>query len=272
MKLGTISWTFGIDDLDELFSKVKATGFDYLQFSGDHTVYDPKDVLAAAKQYEVELLAYDPFNSQPPEGMEANLENGVAWYKDILNFALALKVPMLTLQGLSFWTVNQPDYASALQMLVEAVRQLDVEAQQHNLTLTYEACNHYELPWIQTADELLYIKEASGAKQLQLVLDSFHMNIAEQNMVKPLHKIGKDLLHSYHVSDSGRGGIGTGHIDFVEQFKTLQEIGFDGLVLFEIVIPSVRPYKFPMNEKQLEEMMAQGRQSLNFWKTMMESE
>lgn len=112
---------------------------------------------------------------------------------------------MVCLQGLSNWTKAIVAYQEAMAFIIEVVRRLDQVAAQHHIMMTYEACCHYELPWVQTADELLRIYNESGAKNLKLVLDSFHMNIAETDMLEPIRKIG-NLLDSYHISDSGRGG------------------------------------------------------------------
>lgn len=268
-KIATITWTFGIDDLNQLFSRIKSTGFNAVQFCGDVEQYPAADVVRFAKQHDVEILAYDPGACKPPAGQELTIENAVKYFTATIEYAKAIGAEMSCLQGLSNWTTETRDYEDAMRFIIEVTRRLDRVAQQHDITLTYEACCHYELPWVQTADELLRIHRESKAKNLLLVLDSFHMNIAETDMLEPIRKIGK-FLHSYHVSDSGRGGIGTGHIDFVAQYKVLQETGFDGYVFFEFAIPEVRPYKFPMNEKQMEEFVRQSKYSMNVWKTIVE--
>ena len=270
MKLAAISWTFGLEDLDELFEKVNSIGYNALQFCGDFKKYSASEVLAVAKKYEVEITSYDPINCKPESDEQATLENSVAFYKKVIDYAEELGAPMATLQGLSFWTINEKDYEKAMLQIIEAVRQLNDYGKQKNILLTYEACCHYETTWVQTADELIRIKEEADADNVKLVLDSFHMNIGEKDMLEPIRKIGGDALYSYHVSDSGRGGIGTGHIDYIAQYNVLKEIGFDDLLCFEIVIPECRPYKLPMNKEQMAEFTRQSKKSLNFWKTMME--
>ncbi|SFU43129.1 Sugar phosphate isomerase/epimerase [Pustulibacterium marinum] len=270
MKLATISWTFGLDDLDELFSKVKEIGYTGLQFCGDFKKYNAKDVVAKSKAYGIELTSYDPLSCKPDTDEDATLKNSVAFYKKVIDYAIELDVPMSTLQGLSFWTKNQASYEAAMQQIGEAVKQLSEYAKGKDILLSYEACCHYEVPQGQTAAELLEIYEAAGSpSNVKLVLDSFHMNITEKDLISPIHKIGGDLLYSYHVSDSGRGGIGTGHIDYLAQFNALKEVGFDDLLCFEIVIAECRPYKLPMTDAQMEEFVKQSKYSLNIWKTMM---
>lgn len=263
-KIAVITWTYGIDDLNELFAKIKETGFDAVQFCSDLDQYKAADVVKFASQYGIKILGYDPGASKPPTGVQPTIENAVTYFTHIIEFAKAIGSPMACLQGLSNWTKDIKEYEEAMKFIIEVTRRLDKIADQHNIMLTYEACCHYELPWVQTADELLRIHRESGAKNLKLVLDSFHMNIAETDMLEPIRKIG-NLLDSYHVSDSGRGGIGTGHIDYVAQYKVMKETGFDGYVYFEIVIPECRPYKLPMNERQMAEFIKQNQYSIRMW-------
>lgn len=272
MTLATISWTFGLDDLDELFSKVKEIGYEALQFCGDFRTYKAEDVISKSKEYGIKLTSYDPLNSKPDNDEDATLENSVAFYKQVIDYAVALSVPMSTLQGLSFWTKNQPSYDKALAQIAEAVKLLSEYAKDKDILLSYEACCHYEVPQVQNSEELLWIyKNAGSPKNVKLVLDSFHMNINEKDMISPIKNIGGDLLYSYHVSDSGRGGIGTGRIDYQAQFNALKEVGFNDLLCFEIVIAECRPYKLPMNEEQMAEFVKQSKYSLNIWKAMMSS-
>lgn len=263
-KIAVITWTYGIKDLNNLFKKIKETGFDAVQFCSDLDEYKPADVVKFASQHGIRILGYDPGASKPPTGVNPTVENAVVYFTRTIEFAKAIGSPMSCLQGLSNWTKDIKDYEEAMKFIIEVTRRIDKVAGQHNILLTYEACCHYELPWVQTADELLRIHHESGAKNLKLVLDSFHMNIAETDMLEPIRKIGK-LLDSYHVSDSGRGGIGTGHIDYIAQYKAMKETGFDGYVYFEIVIPECRPYKLPMNERQMAEFIKQNQYSIRMW-------
>ncbi|QIY83498.1 sugar phosphate isomerase/epimerase [Chryseobacterium sp. NEB161] len=266
-KVAVITWTYGISDLDRLFAKIRDTGFEAVQFCSDISQYRAEEVVRFARKHNIEILAYDPGACKPPAGVQPNIDNAVAYFTKIIAFAKAIGSPMVCLQGLSNWTKAIAAYQEAMAFIIEVVRRLDQVAAQHHIMMTYEACCHYELPWVQTADELLRIYNESGAKNLKLVLDSFHMNIAETDMLEPIRKIG-NLLDSYHISDSGRGEIGTGHINFVAQYKTLQEVGFKGYVFLEIVIPECRTYKLPMNDRQMAEFIRQNQYSKKMWEAI----
>lgn len=265
MKTATISWTFGLENLDELFAKVKEIGFDALQFCGDFKKYPASEVKKKAHEYQIELIGYDPLECKPSKESESTLEHSINFYKDVIDYALEIGAPMVTIQGLSFWCKSGQTYQEALEQIIQATKELSIYAEGKEMTLTYEACNHYETPWIHTAEELLLIQRNVLSENLKLVLDSFHMNINEKDSIEAIQSIGGKLLFSYHVSDSGRGGIDTGHIDYPSQFKALKDIDFKGIICFEIVTKEVRPFKFPMNKNQMEDFVKQSTYSLQKW-------
>lgn len=267
MKLGTVSWTFGLKDLEELFKTVQSLGYEAIQFCGDFREYPAQEVVGMANKYELEISGYDIVNCKPENEADATLAHSVSFYKQVIDYASQIGTNMVTVQGLSFWTSASQSYKEALDQIIEALRQLAPYAAEKNIILTYEACNHYEVPWVHTAAELIKIKQESGAENLKLVLDSFHMNINEKDAEASIALVGARDLYSYHVSDSGRGGIGTGHIDFNAHYEKLKKVGFDGLVCFEIVVPECRPDKLPMNETQMQAFIQQHQKSLAGWKS-----
>lgn len=269
MKLAAVSWTFGLEDLDDLFSTADSIGFKAMQYCGSFNTYSADEVLKTAQKYSIELVGYDPFDCRPAKSEEATLDQSVDFYRKVIDYTVQLKAPATTIQGLSLWTINQPTRTKAFNQIIEAVKQLNDYAKSKGVVLTYEACNHYETPCINSVKELLKLLQKSRADTVKIVVDAFHMNIDEQDPLASLGCLDKDLLYSYHVSDSGRGGIGTGHTDFKAQYKSLHQIGFDGLVCFEFVIEECRPERLPMNSSQMKEYIRQTRDSLKQWKSYM---
>lgn len=71
---------------------------------------------------------------------------------------------------------------------------------------------------------------------VQLVLDTHNMNITEASIGKSIRHAGAHIGHM-HLSDSNRCLPGFGHIDFVEVFVALREVGYDGWFSFECTVP-----------------------------------
>lgn len=113
--------------------------------------------------------------------------------------------------------------------------------------MVYAALNRFESPVVRTAAAAQRLRQAVTGAELGIVLDSFHMNIEERDPEEGLETHG-DVLASYHISDSNRGGIGVGHIDFGAQRRVLDKIDFTGPIMIEVVLPENGPTTPPVND------------------------
>ena len=59
------------------------------------------------------------------------------------------------------------------------------------------------------------------------MVDTFHMNIEEKDMLAPLPAIG-DLLAHVHLCETNRDYLGTGHWDTGPFLRKLRDIGYTG--------------------------------------------
>lgn len=67
------------------------------------------------------------------------------------------------------------------------------------------------------------------------------MNIEEAKPSETIRTVGS-RLRLYHLADSNRQAVGRGHIDFDAQMRALQDIGYDGPVIVECMMPGPNPY------------------------------
>ncbi|MCL6218580.1 sugar phosphate isomerase/epimerase family protein [Zunongwangia pacifica] len=268
-KLGICSWILGISDINKLMEKVKSLGLDGVQLSGDCRQYDAKEVRDAADLFNLEIFAIDPFNCEPPEPQQANIETAVAFYKDVIDFAVQVKAPWVSLQGLPKWTINCNTANDCWEMLVHCCKTLDAYAQLKKVKIAYECVNRYESSMIHTAEKGMELIKAVGHRNFGLVLDSFHMHIEEPDPIEALRK-AKGLLFSYHISDSNRSGIGRGQVDFVKHHAVLEEIGFEGPIMIEVVIPELVPTHTPKTALERERLDEEIRRSIRVWQNLKE--
>lgn len=100
------------------------------------------------------------------------------------------------------------------------------------VTLGIEPINRYESYVCTGAEETLDLICRSGAKGLALHLDTFHMNIEESDFFRPVI-LAKDRLVHVHMTDSDRGMLGEGNVDWDRLFMALNEIDFEGRLVLE---------------------------------------
>ncbi|HEY0119867.1 MAG TPA: sugar phosphate isomerase/epimerase [Cellulomonas sp.] len=115
---------------------------------------------------------------------------------------------------------------------VAVIRELAGYADAHGVMLGLEVCNRYETNVVNTARQALALADDIGADNVRIHLDTYHMNIEEDDLVRPVHEVGERLGY-VHIGENHRGYLGSGHIDFTGFFHALGDIGYTGPVTFE---------------------------------------
>ncbi|CCV07180.1 Xylose isomerase domain protein TIM barrel [Mesorhizobium metallidurans STM 2683] len=115
---------------------------------------------------------------------------------------------------------------------VSVLRDLAKAASAVDVVLGLEVCNRYETNVVNTARQALELADDIGADNIMIHLDTYHMNIEEDDLVRPLHLVG-DRLGYVHIGENHRGLLGSGHIDFTGFFHALDDIGYHGPITFE---------------------------------------
>lgn len=126
------------------------------------------------------------------------------------------------------------DPAQAMDWLVEALRECSAAASLHGIRLALEPINRYETTLINTSVQGLDLIKSVGAENFGLLLDTFHMNIEEPDILACIQACGHRIFH-FHVADSNRWAPGAGHLDFQSILKTLFTTGYPGWVSGEFL-------------------------------------
>ena len=115
---------------------------------------------------------------------------------------------------------------------VEAFQPLGDLLEKNAITLSVEPVNRSETFFLRTAADAKALCNAIAHSRIGVTIDTFHANIEEKNIPAAIKALGPQLRH-IHVSENDRGLLGSGHIDFPEIIKTLNEIGYDGYLMIE---------------------------------------
>ncbi len=100
------------------------------------------------------------------------------------------------------------------------------------ITLGLEVVNRYETNLFNTAAQALDIVREIGEPNLGVHLDTYHMNIEEDDFDEPVRLCGDKLVY-VHIGESHRGYLGSGNVDFATFFRALGECGYAGPIAFE---------------------------------------
>lgn len=120
------------------------------------------------------------------------------------------------------------------EYLVTCLQECCLAAQKMGVSLALEPINRYETDLIPSVSQGMDILQRVDAKNLGLLLDTFHMNIEEANIEASIKECGESIFH-FHVADSNRWYPGAGHLDFPSILKTLKATGYTGWVSGEFM-------------------------------------
>jgi D-psicose/D-tagatose/L-ribulose 3-epimerase len=230
------SGSWGARECENAVSSTKEAGYDIIELPAfDPAEMDVAAIQKALESHEVEAtcsLGLGPDN-------DINSEDAVtvARGEKTLNDALTMVRDLggKYLGGVIFSALRPYDSMptqKARENSQAVITRLAETAKASGITVGLEFVNRYESNLLNTsAQTVQYIRE-TGSDNLVVHLDSYHMNIEENNFRDPVFDAG-DLLGYVHIGENHRGYLGQGHIDFPELFTALVDAEYDGVITFE---------------------------------------
>jgi D-psicose/D-tagatose/L-ribulose 3-epimerase len=222
--------------LERAIAQTRDAGFDLLELS----LHDATDLDAAAAREQLAAaglqvacsrgLAFDADISSDDRDVVAR---GEVLLHDSLATTHALGGAILT--GALYSALGKyaaPLTATGRGNVVSVLRDLAKEAAGHGMSLGLEICNRYETNVVNTAHDALALADDIGEDNVLIHLDSYHMNIEEDDLVRPVHEVG-DRLGYVHIGENHRGYLGSGHLDLTGFFHALADVGYAGPITFE---------------------------------------
>lgn len=135
----------------------------------------------------------------------------------------------------TYWPLDPSmpmDKEGDLERAIKNMRILAKTAEDCDVTLGMEVLNRYEGYMINTCDECKAFIDAVGSSHVGIMLDTFHMNIEEDNMADAIRRAGGDLCH-LHLGEQNRRVPGKGSLPWQEIGQALRDIHYDGAAVME---------------------------------------
>ena len=263
-QFGTCTWTLGELSVERLFSACQDLPINCVQFHGDHLTHQASEVKNTASQANIDIWAIDPFYAAPPS-VSFSVSDAQQYFMGVVDFARATNCSRITVHALSNWIGELYEDADVrMEMLALTCQKICDYAARYQITVLFELCNQYEVAFLRTTGEWTLLAEQVNRPNFGLILDSFHMHMEEPDSVKAIGSHASSL-QMYHISDSNRGGIGSGQIDFFRQFCALQQANYEAPVMLEIVLPQLAPRGTPANSAQWRHLKKHYQASVSAW-------
>ncbi|MBM9467433.1 sugar phosphate isomerase/epimerase family protein [Nakamurella leprariae] len=222
--------------------QTKAAGYDLLEFSLHDSIN--LDVDAAAKELADAGLSVAcsrglAFDADVSSDDPAVVERGEGLLHESL--VLTHKLGGTHLTGALYSALGKypaPLSTAGRANVVRVLQGLAAEAAGLGMTLGLEVCNRYETNVVNTAAQALRLADDIGADNVTIHLDTYHMNIEEDDFVRPVKLVG-DRLGYVHIGENHRGYLGSGHLAFASFWHALADVEYTGPITFESFSSSV---------------------------------
>ena len=220
------------------FSRAKDCGFEAVEIS---FVSGPESVDIPRLRGETERLGLDVYCStglSPQTDITSpdasTRKAGIEYLRLCLETAQKAGSPILGGVTYAPWlhfpdTKNLTAYrarsASALHEVATIANDLGV-------TLTMEVLNRFETFMFNTVSEGLSFLQQVDHPGVKLQLDTYHMNMEEDNMAMAIRMAGSQIGH-FHCAASNRRLPGKGHINWKAIKDALDDVGYQGGLVIE---------------------------------------
>ena len=220
--------------------KVKSIGFDILEISaGDLLTMSDQEIdelKMLAKDLDIEISS----NIGPPKKYDVASPDqtvratGIKFLTDIMKKMDRLDSRVLVGVMYTYWPNDYTDLDKPAQWArgVTSVKEMGKTAQALGIDMCLEVVNRFETLILNTAEEAIQFCNEVDNPNVKILLDTFHMNIEEDNIGDAIRSAGKQL-GALHVGEGNRKIPGQGHLPWDEIGKALSDIGFNGGVVME---------------------------------------
>jgi len=127
---------------------------------------------------------------------------------------------------------TEEEQEEQLSLITRHFKTLCRQAEQAGVILAIEPLNRFETDCINTLSQMANLIERVGSPALKIHIDTFHMNIEEDNSAAAILEVAHHIGH-VHASASHRGLLGKDQVDWVGVLSALQEIGYSGDIVIE---------------------------------------
>ncbi len=228
-------------DHKKYIDKAAKIGFDILEFqaqpllemSDDHI----RELRKRADDAGIELtysLGLDP-NYDVSSLDETVRLGGVKYLQNIIRKMHVGGGTLLSGVSYAGWgcpNVVMDDKRPYLEQSVKSMKEIIKVAEECGVTYCVEAVNRFETCIINTAAEALDYIARVDSPNIGVLLDTYHMNIEENNIGDAIRLVGNKLT-SFHTGENNRTAPGRGHLDWDEIFGALADINYKGRIVSE---------------------------------------
>lgn len=236
---------YGDEELETSFERVARCGYDTIELLGNPDAFDVEEINRLARQHGIVpaslCMIYTP-ETDVVSSDAAVRANARDYIIGMLDRAAAVGVEVIPITPTACMKVV-PEVAleQEWEWARDTILASAEAAQERGIKIVIEPWNRYETYLINRLDQAVKMVGDVGHPNVGIKGDLFHMNIEELDLADAIRTAGKHLWH-LDVADSTRAAPGVGHTELAPIVQALREIGFDGILNFELLPAAGDPF------------------------------
>lgn len=243
MKYGTLYsyWSHEwVCDYPAVAKKVRAAGCDILEVGAPHIAAMTDAQLAELKAAAEDNGLILTTNIGPSKDQDlaspdpAIRKNGLEFLTGVLRAMDKIGSKSLVGAMYSFWPCDfkYTDKEAAWDTSIAEMKKLAAVAEDLGIDLCQEVLNRFETYIMTNAAEGVEYCKRVDSPRCKVLLDTFHMNIEEDNIPAAIRLTG-DYLGHIHVGEANRKLPGQGSLDWRAIAAAVHDVHYDGNVVME---------------------------------------
>lgn len=245
--IGVISLSYARPFTAENFSdfeRIASAGLEFCELLvPEPGELDPAAAAAAAQAAGLDLVLAARVNlaRDLASDDEASHTAGVAYLKYCVDVAVACGAKIvggplygapLVFAGRAPAPIDDDQRMARITRVVEGLQDASGYAFEHGVKLAVEPLNRFETDFCNTAGQAVELVKMVGSDAVGVMLDSFHMNMEEDDLGRAIRRTGRHLVH-FQANENHRGFLGTGHLDWAAICRALGEARYAGPITLE---------------------------------------
>ena len=234
MEIAIHNW-MRAESIETTLNRIAGLGYDKIEIQGSPELYDTDYVFKLLKSYNLtcwgavalmlgdrNLLAKDV----------KKRKKTIQYVKDVIQMVYQLDGDIVSLAPATVGKIvpeGKPE--DEWFLAVEGLQEIYEYSENLGISIGIEPINRFETYFINRSDQALALAKEVGPN-CGVILDTFHMNIEEINIVDSIIN-SKDRLVGFHVADNNRLSPGMGHLPWTDILNALRSINYNRVLSVE---------------------------------------
>jgi D-psicose/D-tagatose/L-ribulose 3-epimerase len=137
------------------------------------------------------------------------------------------------------WRATPDQRKQEFERVAQFLRGIGEYAAEHGVVFGIETLVRFRNSFANTIADALELATLVDSPAIQVMADTFPMNVEEKSVAQAIEQVGTRLVH-FHANENDRGTPGSGHMDWQGIRSALKKINYDRALVIETMGSELR--------------------------------